>query len=146
MSRADRAARRLPQEGGLYVLVLRWAGRPCGLRVGGLGRVEFRRGFYAYVGSARAGLRARMHRHLRVCKPKHWHIDYLRPRTRPAAAMVVPGAHDECRLNRRVAAASEATVPGFGCSDCTCAGHLHYFPCDPAAALAELGEGWVVRF
>jgi len=37
-------------------------------------------GYYIYIGSAfgPGGVRARMLRHLRADKPKHWHIDYLR--------------------------------------------------------------------
>ena len=45
--------------------------------VGALGPVEFARGWYAYVGSARRGRDARVARHFRVDKPLRWHADHL---------------------------------------------------------------------
>jgi Uri superfamily endonuclease len=49
---------------GVYVLVVS-VGEPACFKVGALGRVSFRRGLYAYVGSGQAGLQKRVARHLR---------------------------------------------------------------------------------
>jgi len=65
----------MTEDTGLYVILVdvvravrvRWAGKETGLASGR----------YAYVGSARRGLRARVKRHLRREKPKKWHIDQL---------------------------------------------------------------------
>ena len=126
-----------PDNGGLYVLVLRAEGRLKGLRVGGLGRLDLPAGYYCYVGSARRGLKARLARHLRrTGKRTHWHVDYLRRLTRPAAAFVAAeGAATECALSGAVAALADGSVRGFGSSDCRCASHLHYFRRDPRARL-----------
>lgn len=47
------------------------------IEVGRLGVLSFKRGYYAYIGSAMGGLDGRIGRHLRKDKNKHWHIDYL---------------------------------------------------------------------
>ncbi len=130
---------------GVYGLVLQCA-EPVRVRVGALGLIELRPGYYVYVGSARSGLRARLARHLRtVRKRAHWHVDYVRRRTRPVAVLVVAGeGADECWLSDTVAALADGSVAGFGCSDCRCRSHLHYFSADPADRLARL-PGRLVR-
>jgi sugar fermentation stimulation protein A len=139
MPRYDREIASLPEGGGVYGLVLRCdAARR--LRVGALGTVTLQPGFYCYVGSARAGLRARLARHLRTRgKRAHWHVDYVRRRTRPIALLVWAReeAH-ECALSDAVAALAGGSVAGFGCSDCACTSHLHYFRADPAGLLPGL--------
>ncbi|MFW6189284.1 MAG: GIY-YIG nuclease family protein [Planctomycetota bacterium] len=126
--------------GGVYVVVLRLqsARRVC---VGALGEIEFRPGRYAYVGSARNGLRARLRRHLRNDEKRlHWHVDYLRRFARPTAVFVREGERaSECKLSQQVAAAADASVKGFGCSDCRCASHLHRFARPPGRRLQSLG-------
>ncbi len=142
MRRYGPEARELPAAGGAYVLVLRAAGEPFRARIGALGAIEFRPGFYCYVGSARAGLRARVTRHLRRVKARRWHMDYLRERTRPAAVYACSGKEaDQCRLNAAVAALADGSVRGFGSSDCRCPGHLHYFRSDPSPLLDGLEPG-----
>ena len=61
---------------GVYVLVVS-IDEPASLKVGRLGRLSFKKGLYAYVGSGQVGLRARVARHLRRNKKRFWHIDYL---------------------------------------------------------------------
>jgi sugar fermentation stimulation protein A len=135
----------LPEAGGAYGLLLRCDVK-LRVRVGALGVVALRPGFYCYVGSARGGLRARLARHLRSRgKRTHWHVDYVRRRTQPAGVLVWAGqAADECALSEAVAALADGSVKGFGCSDCRCASHLHYFRCDPAGRLGGVsGTRWV---
>ena len=51
--------------------------RDTSVRVGSLGNMDFKKGTYFYIGSARKGLRARVKRHLSGEKRLFWHIDYL---------------------------------------------------------------------
>jgi Uri superfamily endonuclease len=121
----------LPPEGGTYVL---WLRLPSARRivVGGLGAVDFVRGWYAYTGSAQGpgGLAARVGRHIRGNGTLRWHIDFLR---RVAAPMAVWCNVSHRRLEHRWAAALAAMpgaslpVPGFGASDCRCRSHLVRF-------------------
>jgi sugar fermentation stimulation protein A len=62
---------------GSYLLILNLK-RDRKIDVGKLGKVDFRKGFYIYVGSAMANLSKRMERHRRLRKRHHWHIDELR--------------------------------------------------------------------
>lgn len=95
------------------------------IEVGVLGRLEFRKGCYVYVGSANSGL-WRIRRHFRKEKALKWHIDYLTVRARPEKAYA---GHfpDECQLARRIAEAGEMVHKGFGSSDTSCFSHLIYF-------------------
>ena len=61
---------------GSYIILIEL---PRGQRitVGKLGIIAFPPGFYAYVGSARGGFKARIGYHLRRKENPRWHIDYL---------------------------------------------------------------------
>ncbi len=125
-------------DSGLYLLILS-VDSPVGIKVGALGRVEFRPGFYAYCGSARRGLSARLRRHAARRKKRRWHIDYLTSLTKgvdvKSALIFSFEEHTECRLNARVAASPGARqIRGFGCSDCKCASHLTFLGDEPPDA------------
>ncbi|MFO8006810.1 MAG: GIY-YIG nuclease family protein, partial [Candidatus Brocadiia bacterium] len=139
MPDGGREADALPETGGVYALLLR-VEEGVSVRVGALGRLRFEAGWYCYVGSARAGLRARLRRHLRAeGKRLHWHVDYLRRYARPVGALIVTRADaQECSLSDAVARAADRSVPGFGAGDCRCRSHLHYFRSDPTGRFAEL--------
>lgn len=112
-------------DGGAYCLILRIP-RACAVRVGALGRVRFSAGVYVYVGSAMRGLSARVARHRRRAKRKHWHIDYLTGRRGVRITEVFvrfSQERQECHIAQAVAGAGEV-IRGFGSSDCKCAGHL----------------------
>ena len=47
------------------------------LKVGSLGEINFKKGIYAYVGSAKRNFKSRIARHFSKNKKIHWHIDYL---------------------------------------------------------------------
>jgi len=146
MRRFAREMESVPDSGGAYGLVLRCDAERLRVRVGALGLIEFPAGHYCYVGSARAGLRARLMRHVRTGgKRTHWHIDYLRRRTRPVGLLVWAGkGADECALSRRVGRVADGNVPRFGCSDCGCESHLHYFAGEAAGRLRGLrGVRWI---
>lgn len=138
-----RGQNRAGRASGAYQLLI-YVGRTCHLRVGRLGRGEVARGWYVYSGSARGGLGARVARHLRRHKKRHWHIDYLlaRPEVRVAAVRfrTGPDAH-ECSLHQALACRGGRPVwPGFGSSDCRrgCRSHLVRLEGGP-----EPGLGWL---
>jgi len=61
---------------GVYVLIISLA-KDVNVKVGALGKIDFKKGTYAYVGSAQTNLLKRVERHLRKAKRRFWHIDYL---------------------------------------------------------------------
>ena len=95
--------------------------------MGALGKLTFKKGLYAYVGSAQNNLEKRVRRHLRKEKRKFWHVDYLLDND---AAEVVAVFHKqadktgECAVARAIGERGEAVV-GFGASDCSCKSHLY---------------------
>ena len=123
-------ALKLPEGSGNYVLILESADRKI-ISVGKLGKLELQPGFYLYAGSARGpgGLQGRLKRHLRVTKDPHWHIDYLRQRSKILEIWI---SQDSRQLEHRsVGVLSEIKgfsepLPGFGSSDCRCFSHLFY--------------------
>lgn len=126
----------VPHEPGTYALVLRCTTKRT-IRVGRLGEMRLREGFYVYVGSALGpgGLRARIAHHLRCARRPHWHIDYLRAHARLDQLWFLC---DVARLEHQWARALEAApgasipFPGFGASDCDCSSHLYFFKCRPS--------------
>ena len=102
------------------------------IEMGGLGKVSFRPGYYAYVGSAMKNLSQRVERHRRIRKKFHWHIDYFSNAAGFQASLPVRSEDDlECELASAISGISEWSVPGFGCSDCSCPSHLFGFSTDP---------------
>ena len=134
---------------GVYVLLIRLV-RRGELTVGGAIR-PFAAGWYAYIGSARGGLRARLARHLRTTEVRHWHLDALLAAGRVDDLQIRPGDDPaaECALAGEVAAwPGAAAVPGFGCTDCRCATHLFHFRERPgvsllAGAVLEQSDGMI---
>lgn len=115
-------------ERGTYVLVLQLT-RHMIMRVGSLGRIRFARGYYAYVGSARRGMKSRVARHLARKKRKRWHIDWLttQPGVVPIAVASTMLTGLECRIATVLSSRADMRVDGFGCSDCECESHLYRF-------------------
>jgi len=96
------------------------------LRIGKLNKILFNKGFYVYVGSALNGLEQRVQRHLRENKRIRWHIDYL---LRHAKIINIFYKENKIREECNIAKTLDKkllSVPGFGCSDCTCKSHLFY--------------------
>ncbi len=119
------------QDRGSYVLILKLP-EEIGCPVGKLGKERFRAGYYLYVGSARANLTQRIERHRRLRKRLFWHIDYLRAQAEFRYALPIRTADFlECRIAGALRAISDWSVPGFGCSDCSCSSHLLGMKEDP---------------
>ena len=123
-------ALKLPEGPGDYVLVLESADQEE-FQVGKLGKMQLQPGFYLYAGSARGpgGLQARLKRHLRAAGDPHWHIDYLRQRSKILEIWI---SQDPRQLEHRSAGVLSGLKgfleprPGFGASDCRCFSHLFF--------------------
>ena len=130
-------------DGGNYLIILELP-EPREAKVGALGTVAFRAGWYVYAGSARKNLSRRIGRHLRKTgKRKHWHIDYLCPLAGKIRALPFLSCRNlECELAAALAETRGEAVPRFGASDCRsnakndtggggCESHLYFFPDPP---------------
>jgi Uri superfamily endonuclease len=96
------------------------------IKVGKLGKLFFKKGFYVYIGSAMNNLEKRICRHLNKDKKFHWHIDYLLEKAEILEVYLKENAlKEECKLANMFEEKLE-TIPNFGCSDCKCTSHLFY--------------------
>lgn len=116
---------------GAYLFIVR-VENDIKIEVGSLGEINFRKGFYIYVGSAKKNLTARIERHRRLRKNMHWHIDYLRQVADFHAALPLRSANDlECELASALSEFADSDIPSFGSTDCHCRSHLFHFKEDP---------------
>ncbi len=96
------------------------------IHVGKLGSVDFPSGYYAYIGSALGGIKARLSHHLQDKKKLHWHIDYLLEGTFISNIIVCESEHRlECVIAQTLSQRFPS-IPGFGSSDCHCHSHLFF--------------------
>ncbi|MEM4188113.1 MAG: GIY-YIG nuclease family protein [Candidatus Hadarchaeum sp.] len=110
---------------GIYALLI-YVPYDLSLNIGQLGAVDFKRGYYAYVGSALGGISARVRRHLRGEKRLHWHIDHLLLHARAVDVLAARGrGRKECTVAAELAK-HLPSIKGFGSSDCNCESHLFY--------------------
>ena len=94
--------------------------------VGKLGKIDFKKGFYIYAGSALNGLDQRIQRHLRKQKKTHWHIDYLLNHAKIINVFYKQSeVKEECFIAKTLEK-ELSIIPSFGCSDCACKSHLFY--------------------
>jgi sugar fermentation stimulation protein A len=116
---------------GSYLLILNLK-RNRKIDVGKLGKVQFRKGFYIYVGSAMANLSKRMERHRRLRKRHHWHIDELREVAEFHSILAIRSSDRiECEVARAMSERAEWSVARFGSTDCSCDTHLFGMASDP---------------
>ena len=113
---------------GMYVLIIE-NNADREVVIGKIGVIAFKKGFYAYVGSALSGLEQRVGRHLRIENKKmHWHIDYLLAIPGIEVLEVVCAESDEskeCEIAAHLHT-DLAFIENFGCSDCSCKSHLFF--------------------
>jgi Uri superfamily endonuclease len=99
------------------------------IKVGKIGEINFKRGYYMYVGSALNSLEARIKRHLRDDKKLFWHVDYLlavKDAEIDNVQFAISNEKFECDLASQISK-NGTIITGFGCSDCKCESHLFYF-------------------
>jgi Uri superfamily endonuclease len=125
---------------GVYCLVL--SARETQIKVGALGLLTVPPGWYVYVGSALGpGGLSRAARHIRFARAPsrspRWHIDYLL--TSPAFTLrsVVCNRTQEAAECRLAGTLQGKSIPGFGCSDCSCTSHLFSYESDPVSAITH---------
>jgi Uri superfamily endonuclease len=116
---------------GTYALLVQLK-QDTTIEIGRLGTFHFPAGYYVYVGSALGpgGLRARLARHRRRQKTRHWHIDYLLAEAHIVGIRVdESGQRLECQWMRALLnmSGAQVVVPGMGSSDCACPSHVLYF-------------------
>lgn len=119
----------IPAKPGTYALILSSLARRS-IRVGRLGTLRLRPGFYIYVGSALGpgGLRARIAHHLRRAKRPRWHIDYLRACLKPDQIWYFCDpmrCEHQCAKALEIVAGRSVPLSKFGASDCD--SHLFFF-------------------
>ncbi|WP_414468657.1 GIY-YIG nuclease family protein [Methanobacterium sp. ACI-7] len=99
------------------------------ISVGKLEKLDFKKGYYVYVGSALNSIDARVKRHLKSEKKLFWHIDYLlnSPKTSIKEIILERSPYKwECKIAEEVSKKGKL-IDKFGCSDCSCNSHLLYF-------------------
>lgn len=110
---------------GSYLLVIKNENDEI-IQIGKLGEIEFKKGYYIYVGSALNGLEQRIKRHLRLNKKIHWHIDYLLKKSKIIDVFYKENdTREECLIAKKLDE-KLYSITGFGCSDCKCKSHLFY--------------------
>lgn len=108
----------------------------CIIKVGKLGVVEFKEGYYVYVGSAMGGLEARINSHLKIIKGQHWHIDYLLKQGKICDIYYKESEkRKECEVAGNLCSHFES-IRDFGSSDYKCGSHLFY--CEDYLYLCEV--------
>ena len=96
------------------------------IQIGKLGSIQFKKGWYVYVGSALNSLKPRIKRHLRKHKKIHWHIDYLLEEASILDIYFKEGLEKiECDI-ASIFSHEVTEISSFGSSDCTCKSHLFY--------------------
>ena len=117
---------------GSYILIMQ-SREKIELNIGKLGTVNFKQGYYVYVGSAMGGVNERIKRHSRKNKKKHWHIDYLTPEHMSIKEIyiVYMAQRIEELLAQRIEKISLGGVQGFGASDSSLSSHLFFFASPP---------------
>ncbi len=99
------------------------------IKVGKLGLIDFKKGYYVYVGSALNSLESRLKRHLKDEKKLFWHVDYLLNSANAEIDEIVFAVDIgrwECCMAREISQ-NGTEITRFGCSDCKCTSHLFYF-------------------
>jgi len=112
---------------GIYILEIQLK-KDQKIKIGKLGIIDFKKGRYAYIGSAQNNLKKRINRHLKPSNKKkmHWHIDYL---LKNKNAKIIntyfkkASRKHECLTAKKLLKKGTA-INGFGCSDCKCVSHL----------------------
>ena len=124
---------------GIYALIVK-LDDDRKIAVGKLGPINFKRGYYAYIGSALNSLEGRINRHTRKDKKLRWHIDYLLCEARIFEIFYFETTKKlECEFAKKIQKNLEA-IENFGSSDCSCKSHLFYSRENPIALFEDFSS------
>lgn len=116
---------------GTYILLIH-NNQKQKIDIGNLGKVNFKKGYYCYIGSAMQNLSKRVERHKRKIKNLHWHIDYLLDKTRLHKSIEIRSNERlECKVAIEISKIADEEIKNFGSSDCNCNSHLFFFEENP---------------
>ncbi|MFX1480404.1 MAG: DUF123 domain-containing protein [Promethearchaeota archaeon] len=134
---------------GTYILVI-YIPVSTRIKIGALGKILFKEGYYLYVGSAMGtkgstNLKNRLNRHLSLSinKKLHWHIDYLLNYEKSIISnlYLIPTINRlECIIAKEIINLADDFINNFGSSDCHCKSHLFYFQNKESFNLELLNE------
>lgn len=110
------------REGKAYILII-YLDNDLTIKIGSLGEVFFREGYYVYVGSGGTNVYKRISRHFRREKRVRWHIDYLTSYIPPKLAYIISADEKDVAS---VLYEYYPYVKGFGSSDSIFPSHLFY--------------------
>ena len=114
---------------GNYCLIINMK-KDCTIKIGAKGNINFKKGYYVYIGSALETLSHRIKRHLSNDKKKHWHADYILLNKNTEVKEVIYTyctKKIECEIASKIKEYATDYIKNFGCSDCKCISHLYYF-------------------
>jgi len=94
--------------------------------IGRLGKLNFSKGIYAYIGSGKKNIMARIKRHLSNNKKIFWHIDYLLNRKTRIKEVWISSKEAECKMAKYFVKYGFSYIKNFGSSDCRCQSHLFF--------------------
>ncbi|MCX8095153.1 MAG: GIY-YIG nuclease family protein [Caldisericia bacterium] len=110
-----------------YILILKLK-RNISIPVGILKTINFKKGYYAYIGSGKRKIISRISRHIKEKKKIFWHIDYLTTNNNfKIQEIYLIKNLSECELSKMFYSKNISFIEKFGSSDCFCNSHLYYF-------------------
>jgi Uri superfamily endonuclease len=110
---------------GVYIILVELV-EPSWLTVRSGQKFDLEDNYYIYVGSALAGLEARLDRHLRPVKKNVGHIDFLLEKGKIKDILYAETTtRQECRLAQALSS-HLPSIQGFGSNDCRCRSHLFF--------------------
>jgi len=115
---------------GIYILIFQLPSEKH-IQVGKLGRLFFKSGYYAYIGSALSGIQ-RVNRHINNMKKgkvenPHWHIDYIIHQAKIIKWIFAPCSSGKKEEELASAIAKDLSyINGFGSSDTSAPSHLFF--------------------
>lgn len=122
---------------GAYCLIIK-LNKNKRIKIGKLGFINFKKGYYCYIGSALNNLEKRIERHKRKNKKLKWHIDYfLRYEKIVDVIKIKTNKRIECLLSKKIEKIADDKIKNFGCSDCKCSSHLYHFKTNPIRVIKD---------
>lgn len=110
-----------------YILILK-LNENLSIEIGKFGNINFKKGFYIYIGSGKRNIKKRVERHIKKEKKAHWHIDYLTiNKNFSINEIYFIDKIKECEVAEIFMKNNIAYIKNFGSSDCKCKSHLFYF-------------------